>query len=55
MIDKQWMQAYAYEVKRCPKCHQKSFCLIFSNSESGDIWECAENRCGFSPNCPNCR
>jgi len=57
MINKQWMNDFAYEVKKCPKCHQKSFCLIFSSEEFGDEWECAEDRCGYNPKCScnNCK
>jgi hypothetical protein len=49
MIDKNWMNEFAYEVKQCPKYHQKSFCLIFEGKISGEIWECAESSCLYNP------
>lgn len=57
MIDRKWMNEFAYEVKRCPKCHQNSFCLIFESEEYGKEWECADLDCGYNPHCacPNCK
>jgi len=49
MINKKWMNAFAEKVIICPKCHQKSFCLIFEGEISGDIWECVDNECLYNP------
>ncbi len=51
MINVAWMNEFAYKVKRCPRCKQKSFCLIFSSSQTGDVWECANDDCGYNPDC----
>lgn len=49
MIDKEWMAEFAYQVKQCPKCRQKSLCLIFAGKISGEIWECADTKCLYNP------
>ena len=49
MIDRDWMQEFAYAVKKCPKCKQQSFCLIFDGEIIGQIWECAESTCAYNP------
>ena len=46
MIDKAWMNAYAEKVTRCPKCRQKSFCLVFQG-ETSSVWECADTKCFY--------
>lgn len=55
-INTRWMNAYAYKVKRCPRCKQQSFCLIFDSVEFGEEWECANNDCCYNPkcSCKNC-
>lgn len=50
-INKKWMNAYAYKVARCPKCKQMSFCNIFDSEITGEVWECANDDCGYNPSC----
>lgn len=55
-INKNWLREFAYAVKTCPKCKQRSFGLIFESEEmGGEVWECANSTCGYNPSCSGCR